>query len=112
MPQLTALLPRLPFSLPAGAVRQALFGACAVLLAAILGFLYLKTQGADIKRRNEVLVLLRDLKEIDSRWDVDILRSRSEFEPSPAAAPDYGATLTRLRRELSAASESLGSPVL
>src|SRR5688572_15469928 len=98
MPQLTAFLPRLPLPLPAGAARQALFGACAVLLAAILGFLYLKTQGADIKRQNEVLALLRELKEIDSRWDVEILRSRSEFEPPPAALPDHGATLARARR--------------
>jgi two-component system, NtrC family, sensor kinase len=112
MPQLTALLSRWPLSLPAGAARQALFGVCAVLLAAILGFLYLKTQGADIKRQNEVLALLRELKEIDSRWDVEILRSRSEFEPPPPAVPDYGATLARLRRELAAASTALGSPVL
>jgi signal transduction histidine kinase len=112
MPQLTAFLPRLPLSLPAGAARQALFGACAILLAAILGFLYLKTQGADIKRQNEVLALLRELKEIDSRWDFEILRSRNEFEPAPAAAPDYSATLARIRRELAVASEALGSPVL
>jgi two-component system NtrC family sensor kinase len=111
MPQFTALLTRLP-RFPAGAARQAALGACAVVLAAILAFLYFKTQGADIKRQNEVLALLHQLKEIDSRWDVEILRSRSEFEPPPAAAPDHGATLARVRRELAAAGEGLASPVL
>jgi two-component system, NtrC family, sensor kinase len=111
MPQLTAILQRLP-GLPAGAARQAAFGACAVVLAAILGFLYLKTQGADIKRQNEVLALLRELKEIDSRWDLEILRARNEFAPPPVAAPDYGATLARARRELTDAGEALASPVL
>jgi len=112
MPGLTAIIPRLPRILTATAARQALFGAGAVVLAAILGFLYLKTQGADFKRQNEVLALLRELKEIDSRWDVDILRTRNELEPPPASPPDYGSTLARSRRELAAAAEVLRSPVL
>jgi signal transduction histidine kinase len=92
--------------------RRALLAAAAVSLAAILAFLYLKTQGADFKTQNEVLSLLRELKEIDSRWDVDILRTRAELTLPPVASPDYGATLVRIRRDLDAASHALGNRVL
>ena len=59
--------------------RWVLATAVAALLVAVLGFLYFKTQGADIKRKNEALALLRELKEIDVRWDVDLWRTRLEF---------------------------------
>jgi two-component system, NtrC family, sensor kinase len=110
MPELTAIMPQ-PLRRPT-AMRQLLLGAGAVVLAAVLGFLYLKTQGADFKRQNEVLAALRELKEIDSRWDVEILRTRNELEPPPAPGPDYGATLARIRRDLVAAAEAVRSPVL
>jgi len=38
--------------------------------AAILAFLYQKTQSVDLKQRNEVLRAFRELKEIDVRWDM------------------------------------------
>jgi signal transduction histidine kinase len=110
MPDLSTIIPPLPRR--PTATRQALLGAGAVVLAAILGFLYFKTQGADFKQQNEVLAALRELKEIDSRWDVDILRTRNELEPPAAPPPDYGATLARSRRDLAAAAAALGSPVL
>jgi len=96
----------------AKAVRRALLAAVTVALAAILGYLYLKTEGADFKRQNEVLAALRELKEFDSRWDVDILRIHTEVTPPQSLPPDQGATLARIERELTAASEALGSPVL
>jgi hypothetical protein len=37
------------------------------LLLAALAFLYLKTEAIDLREKNEVLALLRELKEIDSR---------------------------------------------
>ena len=94
------------------AVRHALIGAGAVLLAAILGYLYVKTQGADIKRSNEVLAALRTLKEIDARWDVDVWRSRTELAPPQTLPPDPGPMLTRIRKDLADAAQALRSPVL
>jgi len=94
------------------AVRHALFGAGAVLLAAILGYLYVKTQGTDIKRSNEVLAALRTLKEIDARWDVDLLRSRTELTPPQVPPSDPGPALTRIRKDLADAAQVLRSPVL
>ena len=92
--------------------RWVIVAAVAALLAAILGYLYFKTQGADVKRKNEVLTLLRELKEIDVRWDSDLWRTRTEFAAPPAATPDTGAALARVRRDLTAAAKALDSPVL
>ena len=92
--------------------RWILVAAAAALLTAVLGFLYLKTQGADIKRKNEALALLRELKEIDVRWDIELWRMRTEFATPPAATPDTAAALARVRRDLTAAVPALGSPAL
>ncbi|HSF20723.1 MAG TPA: ATP-binding protein [Burkholderiales bacterium] len=112
MPELSAELPPLAPSRMARFARRALLAAVTLALAAILGYLYLKTEGADFKRQNEVLSALRELKEIDSRWDVDVLRAYTELAPREAPPSDHGATVARLLRELTAAGAALGSPVL
>jgi len=112
MPELSAPLPPLARSRMAKAARRALLAAVTVALAAILGYLYFKTEGADFKRQNEVLAALRELKEIDSRWDVDILRAHTELAPPQAPPLDHGATVARIQRDLAAASAALGSSVL
>jgi signal transduction histidine kinase len=112
MPELSAPLPPLAPSRMAQTARRALLAAVTVALAAILGYLYFKTEGADFKRQNEVLAALRELKGIDSRWDVDILRVHTELAPPQVPPPDHGATVARIQRELAAASDALGSSVL
>src|SRR5688572_4893756 len=109
-----AIVPRLQRALAVKAVRQSLFAAACVLLVAILGYLYHKTQGVDIKRASEVLGALRDLKEIDARWDAEILRLRAEPIPAQPAPPaDHpGPTLERVRKDLAAAASALRSPLL
>src|SRR5262249_7338957 len=78
----------------------------------LLGYIYFKTQSVDFKRRNEVLAQFRDLKEIDARWDVDILRTRTEFTSTPLPATDYSAEVARIRQQLAPTSQDLDSPVL
>jgi signal transduction histidine kinase len=95
-----------------GNARRALVALGVALLAFALGYLYYKTQGADFKRKSEVLALLRELKGIDVRWDVDLWRARMEFTAPPATLPDTTAALTRIRRDLTAASEALGGSAL
>ena len=95
-----------------GTARRALAALGVALLAFALGYLYYKTQGADFKRKSEVLALLRELKGIDVRWDVDLWRARMEFTAPPATLPDTTAALARIRRDLTAASEALGGSVL
>ena len=84
----------------------------AVGLVALLGYIYYKTQSVDLKRQNEVLGVLRDLKAIDARWDVDILRNRAELTPAPVPAVDYGPDIARMKQLLTTASQEIDSPVL
>jgi len=112
MPQSIATVLRLPRMLAAKFARRALLAAGTVALAATLGFLYYKTQGADFKRQNEALGLLRELKEIDVRWDVEIRRTRSDFSQPQTLSPDPEAALARIERALAAAAQTLDSPVL
>jgi two-component system NtrC family sensor kinase len=84
----------------------------AVALAALLVFLYVKTEGVDIKRQNEVLALFRELKEIDARWDLEMLRARAELAPPRPPAADHATALARIQQALTAAAQDLDSPVL
>jgi signal transduction histidine kinase len=84
----------------------------ATLLTAALGFLYIKTQGIDIKRQNEVLGLFRELKEIDARWDLEILRARAELAPAAIPSVGHTDTLGRYPPALASAAHDLGSLVL
>jgi len=112
MPEVGAPSPPPADSRTARIARRALLAAVTVALAAILGYLYFKTAGTDFKRQNEVLALLRELKEIDSRWDVEILRVHTELALPPAPLPDHRAAAARIQRELTAASAELGSLAL
>ena len=112
MPESIATAIRLPRLLAAKSARRALLAVGTVALAATLGFLYYKTQSADFKRQNEVLGLLRELKEIDARWDVDILRTRTDFSRPQTPSPDAEVALARIQRDLAAAAQTLDSPVL
>jgi len=112
MPESIATAIRLPRILATKSARRALLAAGTLALAATLGFLYYKTQSADFKHQNEALGLLRELKEIDARWDVDILRARTDFSQPQAPSLDPGAALARIQRDLAAAAQTLGSPVL
>ncbi|MDP3137800.1 MAG: hypothetical protein Q8N17_15895, partial [Burkholderiaceae bacterium] len=95
------------------AARGIVAAIVAVALAALLAFLYIKTQGVDIKRQNEALSSLRELKEIDVRWDVEALRARTGLAVPPSAASDHGAAiLGRIQQDLSASARDLGSPAL
>lgn len=95
------------------AARGIVAAIVAVALAALLAFLYIKTQGVDIKRQNEALSSLRELKEIDVRWDVEALRARTGLTVPPSAAGDHGAAiLGRIQQDLSASARDLGSPAL
>jgi signal transduction histidine kinase len=71
----------------------------AAALAGALAFLYNKTQAIDLRQQNEILGYLRELKDIDSRWDLDVVRARSEFAaelPAPNRAPAAAKALEAL----------------
>jgi hypothetical protein len=69
-----------------GNARLVLFVIGAIALVSLLGFIYLKSQGVDYRQQSEVLGYLRELKEIDARWDLEVLRARVEGASGKAPA--------------------------
>ena len=59
--------------------RVALGTAAVAALIAVLGVLYAKSSKVDAERRAEVESYLRQLKQLDAEWNVDVLRSRMEL---------------------------------
>ena len=87
--------------------------AVAVLaLAAISAFLYFKSRSVDIGKQNEVLGYFRELKAIDARWDVELMRARIEFVPPPSAAMDYASALAHVQQGLTVSAQDVKSPLL
>lgn len=107
------------FSLPRAA-RLPLIVLVAAGLIGLLAFLYLKSQGVDYQRQNEILGYLRELREIDARWDLEVLRARVEGASGKADAIENPGTraldtLRRLRQtvgEISSPALNSGLPVL
>ncbi len=63
-------------------LQNALIGFAVLLMFGVLAFLYDKTQAVDLSEQNEVMSLLSEVKEIDSRWDTKVQRARVDFNIS------------------------------
>jgi two-component system NtrC family sensor kinase len=94
------------------ALHNALLGAAALMLVAALAFLYDKTQAVDLREQNEILGYLRELKEIDGRWDVDVLRARIELAPTELPSINRAAAAGKALQNLSAAVRQTPSAAL
>jgi len=53
----------------------------AIALAAALAFLYYKTDIGEFRKQVQIASYLRELKDIDTRWEAEVLRLRSESGP-------------------------------
>jgi signal transduction histidine kinase len=93
-------------------LRHLLIAIVALALIAALAFLYDKTQAVDLGERNDVAALLDTLREIDGRWDVDVLRERTELDPNQPAAPNRTATARKTLASLAAAVPRADSAAL
>lgn len=93
-------------------LRRALLILLAILLAALLGFLYYKTQGVDFGRQVRVNEHLRNLKVIDAKWNEAILRSRSELLGEDDLAPQTRDAVGREIQGLAIEARALDDPVL
>jgi signal transduction histidine kinase len=81
-------------------------------LIAALVFLYHKTEAVNLGERNTVVALLGTLQEIEGRWDIDVLRMRSEMDPGGANLPDRASAAKNTLRALKNAMPLVNSPVL
>jgi signal transduction histidine kinase len=59
--------------------QNILMGLVVLIMLGALWFLYDKTQAVDLSEQNEVMGLLNEVKEIDSRWDIAVQRARIDF---------------------------------
>jgi two-component system NtrC family sensor kinase len=94
------------------ALQNALLGIGALALVAVLVFLYDRTQAVDVRDQGEVLGHLRVLKEIDGRWDVDVLRARIEAGSSGLPAINRLAAANKALQGLASAQQNTRSPAL
>jgi two-component system, NtrC family, sensor kinase len=85
-------------------------GVLAIALAGTLGFLYWKSEAIDFKKQSLILSYLRELKDIDAKWNEELLRSRFESGRSNLPPRDFAEALRRALAGLSA--ESAGSPAI
>ena len=81
-------------------IRYAGMLAVAVVLAGILGFLYLKTEALDPARRAAVSGALRDLKQVDAEWNVELLRSKTWLTKNYDAVTQPQSVTLRLERAI------------
>lgn len=56
--------------------RSAFVGVCFVVLLSVSGFLYLQTQAVNVDSRDRFMAELRELRQLDAEWNVNILKSR------------------------------------
>ena len=69
-------------------------------LIAALVFLYIKTEAVNLGVRNSVTEQLADLQKIESRWDIDVLRMRTEMHPGLNMLPDRASAVRNALRAL------------
>ena len=93
-------------------VQNILLAAGATIMVAALFFLYEKTAAVDLSERNEVLATLRELKDIDVRWDIDVVRTRLEFDHAGNTLIDRAPAARKALQSLQTAGQSMESPAL
>ena len=93
-------------------LQNLLLGLASLVLVGVLAFLYVKTQALDLREQNEILGPLRELREIDDRWDVDVLRARLEVGASSLPAVNRTSAAERALQALDDAAIRTASPTL
>jgi two-component system, NtrC family, sensor kinase len=72
--------------------QNILMGLVVLIMLGALWFLYDKTQAVDLSEQNEVMGLLNQVKDIDSRWDTEVQRARIDLslQEAPFARANSG----------------------
>ena len=72
--------------------QNILMGLVVLIMLGALWFLYDKTQAVDLSEQNEVMDLLNQVKDTDSRWDTEVQRARIDLysQDAPFVRADSG----------------------
>jgi two-component system, NtrC family, sensor kinase len=84
----------------------------AVVLVAVLAFLYVMSQGGDLRRQTQIVTDLRNLNEIDTRWNRDIAAARSDAVNAEPRTRDPIARLQPLLGDLASETAALNNRAL
>jgi two-component system, NtrC family, sensor kinase len=57
-----------------------LYALGAFVLVAVLGLLYMQTRTVNSNTHNEIINTLRELKQVDTEWNVDVLRAKTGLD--------------------------------
>jgi two-component system, NtrC family, sensor kinase len=77
-----------------------------------LAILYAKTESIDLREPNRIAGLLRELKEFDGRWDVDVLRASNVSDVNADLPPDRREPAEAALKALTEAAWTTGSVAL
>ena len=81
-------------------MRRAALQIAAVALLAALVFLFVKTEVASYKGEMQALSLLRELRDLDARWDLEGARLADDLSGRAAQPSDPSALFARILQEL------------
>jgi signal transduction histidine kinase len=85
----------------------------ALMLVAVLAFLYVRSQeGGDLRRKTQIVTDLRKLQEIDTRWNRDIAAARSDAINAEPRTSDPMARLQPLLGDLASETAALKNRAL
>jgi DNA repair exonuclease SbcCD ATPase subunit len=84
----------------------------ALVLVAVLAFLYVMSQGGDLKRQTQIGTDLRNLREIDTHWNRDVAAARSDAVNAEPRAHDPIARLQPLLDDLASETAALNNRAL
>jgi signal transduction histidine kinase len=93
-------------------IGQVLRTLLALLLVGVLAYLYVMSQGGDLKRQTQIVTDLRSLKEIDTRWNRDLAAARSDTLATEPRARDSVVRLQPLLDNLAAETAALNNRAL
>lgn len=93
-----------------GGMQRNINIAIAVVLIAMLGFLFSKTRNVDFDAHNDVISNLRQLKQIDAEWNIDVFKSKmginNNYDPVAQPLPVIRELATSLTQKTVETGES------
>jgi two-component system NtrC family sensor kinase len=93
-------------------LQNTLIAIAACCLIGVLAFFYDKTQAVDLREQNEVLGLLNELKDIDSRWDFEAQRARVDLGKGGIVPFSRAEAGDKALRDITSVAERTTSPAL
>jgi two-component system, NtrC family, sensor kinase len=89
-------------------LRTLLVAAVTILLIAGLAFLYSRSSSVDAEKKTRIEGYLRQLKQVDAEWNVDVLKSRTEINKNYDPLTTPLAVLASLQKTLAQEAKTLG----